>query len=641
MSAEGLELYARGEQAWAQRDLDRAAALLEQACARLPTHGAAHHLLGKVIAKQGDDPRAELLQKRSCDLDPDLGWNWFALAELQERRRQWGDAARAYGRALQVMPQEGWIEDLAIRAGQRHVLGGEDLSQGLGPNAYRHWCEQLEPRFPSELVPVRQSWWVLPHGHSCSDPVPFQGWLVVLGPGCELRARALQALEAWLDQGDVTGDPQVVADCSGAFGRPRIEPLQPDLLTADEDRLDPSGYRFDPWFKPASLHESFWAQPWLHTISIWRCAWLRANGLTWPPATGDARLHWLWSAFALQPTHGHVPAVLMHRRAEDAPLDRQAQARCLQSYLLALGEKVKDVQVATSRTRGLSISWSVPSGLRCTAIVPTRNRADLLQQCLASVEASIRNSAVALEWIVVDNGSDQPQLAAFLAAWQEELGNRLQVLRDDRPFNWSALNNLAARQSNADLLLFLNNDIEAISVGWLDRMAAQAVRPAVGCAGAQLLYPDGTLQHAGVVIGLCGGADHAYRSLAKDHNVHRGRSGLISEWGAVTGAALMVRRRLFEQFGGFDSQLPVEFNDVDFCLRLVQQGYRHVIDPAVTLIHHESQSRDAHGSATAQKALRLMRQRWLGRMRSAEPWWPQACSSECADGRPRELDLAC
>ena len=638
MSAEGLALYTRAEQALARREIDQAAALLKQACTLLPAHGAAHHLLGKAMGELGDTGQAEALQRRSCELDPALGWNWFALAELLEQRQQWGEAATAYGRALTALPQEGWIEELAIRAGQLQVFGGEELSHGLGPNAYRHWCEQLEPRFPSELVPVRQPWWLHTYGEERSGAIPVQGWLVVLGPGCVLRPRAFQALEAWLARGEVAGDANDLLD-RGAWLSRRNTPPQADLLTADEDRLDPQGLRCDPWFKPAELQESFWAQPWLHTLSIWRCSWLRSQGLSWPPADGEARLEWLWCALALQPSHGHVPAVLMHQRADAPPPDRAAEARCLQRYLQKQGERGVDVQPDPARASGLQIRWPLPAGLRCTAIVPTRNRAELLQQCLASVEASLASSAVAMEWIVVDNGSDEPELAACLADWQERLGDRLRVLRDDRPFNWSALNNRAAQHSAADLLLFLNNDIEAVSAGWLERMAAQAMRPAVGCVGALLLYPDGNLQHAGVVVGLHGGADHAYRSLLPDHGVHRGRSGLLSDWGAVTGAALMVRRELFEAFGGFDPQLPVEFNDVDFCLRLGQQGYRHVIDPAVELIHHESQSRDAQGSTTAVKALRLMQQRWGGRMSSTAPWWPQVCSSERTDGRPRELEI--
>ena len=638
MSAEGLQLYALGEQAWARREIEQAAQLLEKACTFLPTHGAAHHVWGKAMAELGDCHRAEALQQRSCNLDPGLGWNWFALAELLGQRQKWREACDNYRRALAELPQEGWIEQLAIQAGQRQVLDGEDLIQGLGLHAYRHWCEQLEPRFPSALVPVRNKWMIYGYGEERSDAFPVQGWLVVLGHGCVLRERALQAIEAWLAHGEVSCGVENLLDRGGWLSR-RNAPVQADLLTADEDRLDPQGFRCDPWFKPATLQESFWAQPWLSSLSIWRCSWLRAKGLSWPPAAGEARLDWLWAALAHEPRHAHVPAVLMHQLPEVMPPDRVSEISSLRRYLQIRGENIVDIQPHPDIATGLQIRWPIPCGVRCTAIVPTRNRADLLQQCLASVEASLKRSAVALDWIVVDNGSDQPELEALLSDWMNRLDDRFQVLRDDRPFNWSDLNNRASRNNNSDLLLFLNNDIEAVREGWLECMAAQALRPGVGCVGAVLCYPDGSLQHAGVVVGLHGGADHAYRSLPLDHGVHHSRSGLLSDWGAVTGAALMVRRNLFERFGGFDPLLPVEFNDVDFCLRLGQQGYRHVIDPEVVLLHHESQSRDAHGSNTAAAALRLMQHRWGGRMNSTAPWWPQACSSERTDGRPRELEI--
>jgi GT2 family glycosyltransferase len=314
------------------------------------------------------------------------------------------------------------------------------------------------------------------------------------------------------------------------------------------------------------------------------------------------------------------------------------QARLLQEHLLEQGEAVTAVQPHPQRPEGFVISWALPAALRCSVIVPTRDRADLLEVCLRSLMASTASSAVELEWIVVDNGSQEAATAALLQRWQERLGGRLRVLRDERPFNWSALNNRAAQISQAELLLFANNDLEARSSGWLEAMAAQAMRPAVGCVGAVLLYPGGLLQHAGVVVGLHGGADHAYRQLPPEHGVHRGRSGYLSDWGAVTGACLMVRRALFERAGGFDPGLPVEFNDVDFCLRLGQLGYRHVVDPRADLIHHESQSRDATGSATAQAALERMRGRWGARVASTAPWWPPACSPAHVDGRPAELD---
>jgi GT2 family glycosyltransferase len=165
-------------------------------------------------------------------------------------------------------------------------------------------------------------------------------------------------------------------------------------------------------------------------------------------------------------------------------------------------------------------------------------------------------------------------------------------------------------------------------------MVAQALRPVVGCVGANLLYPDGTLQHGGVVLGLHGGADHAYRHLPLSHGVHRGRSGLLTGWGAVTGACLMLRRELLMQLGGFDEGLPVEFNDVDLCLRLGSLGYRHVIPSEAVLIHHESQSRDALASRTAHQALQRLQRRWPGRLRSGSPWWPQQMEPNHADGRP-------
>lgn len=619
MSAEGLELYARGEQAWARRDVDQAAVLLEQACFQLPAHGAAHHLLGKVIAQLGDASRAEALQQRSCELDPGLGWNWFALAELQESRQQWGDAARAYGSALHALPQEGWIEHLAIRAGQSQVLGGEDLSKGLGPNAYRHWCEQLEPRFPSELVPVRQFWLVLRVGEPLQNSLPLEGWVVLLGRGCLLRPRALQALESWL--------------------RTRSPADRPQLITADEDELDAKGQRCNPWFKPASLAESSWSTPWLESFTAWSCSWLRLKGLATPPADALEREEWIWMALRAHPRHGHLPGVLVHRRQNETRAhDSALRCSLLKRHLELLGERIVTVQPHSSGGGGFSLEWAIPKGLRCTVIVPTRNRADLLQACLSSCEHTTVSDSMELEWMVIDNGSDQPELVQLLATWQERLGSRMCWLEDSRPFNWSVLNNQAAEHSSADLLLFMNNDVQASLRGWLTAMAAQAIRPAVGCVGAVLLYPSGAIQHAGVVVAMAGGAEHAYRNQDPDHSIHRGRSRFLSDWGAVTGACMMLRRELFLRSGGFDPALPVEYNDIDLCLRLGASGYRHVVTPDAVLTHRESESRNPSESCTAAAALALMQRRWGQRLQCSGPWWPQAVSGFCSDGRPREFD---
>jgi GT2 family glycosyltransferase/tetratricopeptide (TPR) repeat protein len=635
----GQMLYEQAKQRLAAGDAEQAAALLQDVCLLLPNHAAGQHLWGKASLQLGDLDKAEHCQRRSCALDPSLGWNWFALAELLEQRGEWLEAAAHFRTAQQHLPHEAWIAEKACLAQQTAALAGEDLRLGLGPQAYQLWCEQLEPRFPSILQPLQQLWWVIAEGQILQGEMPTQGWLVVLGPGYVLRDRALQALEAWLGCGDIGNDGKDLFDYGRRLAQ-RLTPDQPDLLSVDEDQIHAGGERLNPWFKPTNLTESFWAQPWLGGCSIWRCSWLRLHGLGAPPGDVEARQSWLWQALGYGPKHAHVPAVLVHQQAsQPAQHQTHTEAARLLAYLRQLNEPVQTVLPHPERPGAFEIDWLLPQPLRCTAIVPTRNRADLLKQCLESVTATATQAKVELDWIVVDNGSDQPALHQLLEQWQQRLGTRLRVLREPRPFNWSLLNNQAAALSDADLLLFLNNDIQALEAGWLEVMAAQASREAVGCVGARLLYPDQSLQHAGVVVGLHGGADHAYRGHPLHSPAHRGRGALLSDWGAVTGAALMVKRELFERVGGFDPQLPVEFNDVDFCLRLGQLGLRHVIDPRATLIHHESQSRDALASPTARPALELMRSRWGARMHSTAPWWPQACSSRWSDGRPRELDL--
>jgi GT2 family glycosyltransferase len=200
------------------------------------------------------------------------------------------------------------------------------------------------------------------------------------------------------------------------------------------------------------------------------------------------------------------------------------------------------------------------------------------------------------------------------------------------------MNNAAALLTRSELLLFINNDVAASAPGWFDAMAAQCLRSAIGCVGALLVYPDGTLQHAGMVLGMYGSAGHAYRHLSPEHSVHRGRSRYLTNWGAVTGACMMVKRELFELVAGFDEKLPVEFNDVDFCLRLAERGFRHLVVPEAVLVHRESQSRNATGSTTAAAALALMKERWPLRLANSRPWWPEACSLKWPDGRPLEFD---
>jgi GT2 family glycosyltransferase len=242
-------------------------------------------------------------------------------------------------------------------------------------------------------------------------------------------------------------------------------------------------------------------------------------------------------------------------------------------------------------------------------IIPTRNRVDLLRTCLDGVAATDYEK---LEIIVVDNDSDDPETLSYLAALDPA---RHQVLRHRGPFNYSAINNHAVHHAQGRLLCLLNNDIETKDPHWLAVMARQALRPDVGAVGARLLYPDGRIQHAGVVIGVGNAAAHAHRFLRPDEAGYFHRHSLPQFTSAVTAACLVVERDKFMAVGGLNERdFAVAFNDVDFCLRLNQRGWQSLYEPRATLIHHESVSRgldrDPVGAARFAGELAALKRLW-------------------------------
>lgn len=614
----------------------------------LPPADEARQLYERARQARGQGRWQEALELlgASCRLDRELGWNWLELAELWRQRGALMQAMVAYEAGLAAQSPEA----LKLRGltEQRLVslAGGERLTRGLGPICYQHWLARHEPCLPEPQTPLRQSWhdWSAGGGVSGSDG-PWsdlrtrQGWLVLRAPEAVLRPGALAAVEAALE---VSSDPSL-----------------PDLISADEDRLDPQGQRSEPWFKPDYTPESFWSTPWLDTLSIWRIDWLRDRGLPPPPQDPAQWLGWQLQALAACPRQLHLGLILVHQRtlpARGAILASGAsqatgacpgvlmQAMALEAHLRQLGEAVARVEPQRERGNGFRLSWAIPRSCLCSLIIPSRDRADLLGPCLESLQvtagaalAGRSPTGLELELIVVDNGSREHATAELLRLWQERLGRRMTIHRDDGPFNWSRLNNEAMRQARGELLLLLNNDTEATAAGWIEAMASQALRPAIGAVGAVLIYPDGTIQHAGIAVGARDAIFHPYRRLPLDHGVHRGRTRYLTTWGAVTGACLMLRRALLARVGWLEEALPVEFNDVELGLRLAEMGYRNVVVPDAVLVHRESQSRDAVRSATEAEARQWMLHRWGPRLRQRQPWWPRQASGYWEDGRPISL----
>jgi GT2 family glycosyltransferase len=200
------------------------------------------------------------------------------------------------------------------------------------------------------------------------------------------------------------------------------------------------------------------------------------------------------------------------------------------------------------------------------------------------------------------------------------------VLRYDAPFNYSAINNWAARECDGQLLGLVNNDVEVITPDWLEEMAGFAVRPDTGAVGAMLYYPDETIQHAGVVLGILGVAGHINCRMPRGYEGHGGRGLIVQNLSAVTGACLLVRREVFEEVGGLDETLAVAFNDIDFCLKVRARGYRNVWTPFAELYHHESASRGKEDTdekmARFNAEARLMQDRWGDGLRNDPAYNP-------------------
>jgi GT2 family glycosyltransferase len=356
------------------------------------------------------------------------------------------------------------------------------------------------------------------------------------------------------------------------------------VVHADDDTLGPDGRRVRPSFKPGTSPERLMAHEYLDGLVAFRRSALPAGVPSARDRTGRLRL--LLGILRTDPASiRRLPAVLA-----TIPRDRPAGAE----ERLAVSEHLRATGVEAVVSEGLRpwlrhVRYRLPDPAPSVSIiVPTRNAHRLVQSCVQSVRRLTRYPR--FEIILVDNDSDEP---ASLAAFSElSAAGLVHLVRDTGPFNYAALNNRAVRGCSGELLCLLNNDVEAQHPEWLEEMVGVALQPGIGAVGAKLLYPDGRIQHAGVLVGYFGGAGHLYAHALGHASGVDAELLVRREVSAVTAACLVVRRSVWEQVGGMDEQtFPVGFNDVDFCLKLREIGLRNVWTPHATLVHHESATR--------------------------------------------------
>jgi glycosyltransferase involved in cell wall biosynthesis len=393
------------------------------------------------------------------------------------------------------------------------------------------------------------------------------------------------------------------------------------MIYSDEDKIDTEGRRYEPYFKADWNYDLFLAQNCVCHLGVYDTALLREIGGFRLGIEGSQ--DWdlaLRCVERLRPDEiGHVPAILYHWRAIpgstalSADQKSYAQDTGREAVSAHLARVYPDAQVENiaGQPGNYRIRYSLPTpSPKVTLIVPTRDRVDLLRMCVSSILSITQYDN--FEILVVDNGSVEEETLAYFASLADE--PRVRVLPYPHRFNYSAINNFAAAHTDADIIGLVNNDIEAISPDWLHEMASHAWRPEIGAVGALLYYPNDTVQHAGVVTGIGGVAGHVHHGFPRGSLGYFSRMALVQNLSAVTAACLLIRRSVYEQVGGLDEQLEVAFNDVDFCLRVREAGYRNLWTPFAALYHHESASRGYENTpekwARFQKEAFFMQTRW-------------------------------
>lgn len=378
-----------------------------------------------------------------------------------------------------------------------------------------------------------------------------------------------------------------------------------DLVYSDEDRLATDGRRHEPRFKPGWSPELLLATNYIGRLAMVRVGLARQQGGFREGYDGAEE----WDLFLrLSRVTGKIHRVtrcLYHRR-ESHPRADAAQQSALVDHCLARGLHATADRVGA----GWRVRWPPREPLpRVSIVIPSRDAAAVLTRCLDGLLHATRYPH--REIVIVDNGStDRVVLDTYAAL---ERAGTARVVPFDRPFNFSAACNAGAAAAAGDVLLFLNNDVEVIHPDWLDQLVQWTACPEVGIVGARLLYPNGTIQHAGVVLGL-GLVGHVFSGASEDEAGPFGTPACYRNYLAVTGACLMMRRDVYDRLGGFDERFRVSFSDVVLCLEAWKAGYRVVYTPYARLIHHESYTRTRDDSP---QDTRLLAQYLLARPAAA------------------------
>lgn len=373
-----------------------------------------------------------------------------------------------------------------------------------------------------------------------------------------------------------------------------------DMIYSDEDKINQDGTRlFQPHFKPDFNIDMLRSYNYITHFTILKVTMLSKVGL-FDSACDGAQDYDMFLRFANATSHiGHVPRVLYHWRvhAQSTAQDVKAKTYVLEAGKRALSKHLKNAALSGIVSDGLfptsyRIQYDLYSHPLVSIIIPNKDHVNDLKKCIVSIcERTFYSN---YEILIVENNSTEPSIFEYYTQLKKQ--EHIRIITWKSEFNYSAINNFAVQHAKGDVLVLLNNDIEIISGRWLEEMLMYAQRGDIGAVGAKLYYPNNTVQHAGVIVGIGGVAGHSHKYYDRDDDGYFGRLKVVQNMSAVTAACLMIEKRKFAEVGGLDEGYQVAFNDVDFCMKLNEKGYRNVFTPYAEMIHHESLSRGGEDS---------------------------------------------
>jgi len=421
---------------------------------------------------------------------------------------------------------------------------------------------------------------------------------------------------ALLDHDDILSDYALfeVVNCINKF--PNAE-----FIYSDEDKIDENDNRYDAYFKPDFAPDTLRCQNYICHFSIFKKELMdKLEGFKADyDGAQDYDIFLRMSEVTKPENIKHIPKILYHWRVHSestAKLNSNAKNYAFEAGKKAIEDHLKRVGLEGEVTPGCiegiyRVDYKVKGTPKVSIVIPNKDGKDILEVCINSVLEKTTYSNY--EIVAVENNSETKEIFEYYK--EIEKNDKIQVVKyPNKGFNYSAIINFGVKNSNGDYIIQLNNDTELITPNWLEIMLGFIQREDVGALGVKLYYPDETIQHSGIIVGVGGIAGNRFKSIPKDGHGYFAKESMIENLSAVTGACLMTSKSVYEEVGWMDENLAVAFNDVDFCLKIREKGYLVVYNPFVEFWHYESKSRGQENTPAKIK-------RFQGEMSTFEKRW--------------------